>query len=68
MNSAQPPRLASELLERLAPVDPALIGDLDEAYRRGRSRTWYWRQVVGAIVTGVVREVQAPVAVIRSLG
>ena len=68
MNTPQPPRAARFLLERLAPPNESLVGDLAEAYREGRSDLWYWRQVVGAIVTAGIREVQAhPVAVIRSL-
>ena len=68
MNTSQPPRAARFLLERLAPPNESLVGDLAEAYRGGRSDLWYWRQAVGAIVTGGIREVQAhPVAVIRSL-
>jgi hypothetical protein len=68
MNTSQPPRAARFLLERLAPPNESLVGDLAEAYREGRSDLWYWRQAVGAIVTAGIREVQAhPVAVIRSL-
>jgi hypothetical protein len=59
MNSSQPPRLASALLERLAPVDPALIGDLEEAYRHGWPRTWYWRQAVAVLMKSSVRDVRA---------
>ena len=68
MNTPQPPRAARFLLERLAPPNESLVGDLAEAYRGGRSGLWYWRQAVGAIVTGGIREVRVhPVAVIRSL-
>jgi len=38
----------TRLLTRLG-VDEALIGDLFEAQRAGRSRVWLWRQVAGAI-------------------
>ena len=33
-----------------------IIGDLAEQYRLGRSRTWYWRQVFVAILTGLFNE------------
>jgi len=44
-----PPKLATALLVRLGPNDPALAGDLIEAYRAGRSALWYWCQVVTSI-------------------
>lgn len=31
------------------------MGDLLEMYRSGRSRTWYWRQVVAALVLARAR-------------
>ena len=49
MNTSQPPYLARLVLERLAPPNESLVGDLAEAYRGGRSGVWYWRQVVGAM-------------------
>lgn len=55
----QPPRFATWLLSRLGTgcLDAdALAGDLIEQYRAGRSRDWYWRQVVGSIAIGTVRE------------
>jgi hypothetical protein len=68
VNTPQPPRAARFLLERLAPPNESLVGDLAEAYRGGRSGLWYWRQVVGALVAAGIREVEAhPVAVVRSL-
>ena len=53
----RPPRLASLLLERLAPGNEALLGDLEEEFSGGRSRAWYWRQVMAAIA------LQGPLAV-----
>ena len=45
------PRLASAVLEAIG-VDPAVIGDLEEASRSGRSRFWCWRQVAGILFMG----------------
>lgn len=58
MSTAQLPRLASWLLRRLAsgPKRESLIGDLDEQFARGRSSSWYWRQVLSAILVGVVSD------------
>jgi len=35
-----------------------LAGDLIERYHEGRSATWYWRQVLSAIVAGVIRDIR----------
>jgi hypothetical protein len=37
----------------------AVIGDLDERFRQGRSQVWYWRQVLVAILTSLWNEVAA---------
>lgn len=42
------PRIAGDLLHVFG-VDKALIGDLDESARAGRSRMWCWYQVAGAL-------------------
>jgi hypothetical protein len=61
MSTSQPPRLASWLLQHLAssPKPESLVGDLIEQYRNGRSATWYWRQVLTAIVVGATRDIRA---------
>jgi hypothetical protein len=53
----RPPRLASFLLERLAPGNEALHGDLEEEFSAGRGTAWYWRQVLAAVAQ------QGPLAV-----
>jgi hypothetical protein len=55
--SRHAPRLASLLLERLAPGNEALQGDLEEEFSAGRTHAWYWRQVLALIA------LQGPLAV-----
>lgn len=54
MNSEKPPRLAARILQEFGPKlnREALAGDLNEAFQQGRSKGWYWRQVVAAIRWG----------------
>ncbi len=61
MNATRPPRVATWFLHRLVagPNRESLIGDLVEQYQHGRSAAWFWRQVLGAIAAGVVRDVRA---------
>lgn len=57
MSARAAPRLATWLLERLGTgsrLDP-LIGDLLEQFEEGRSRLWYWRQAVDALVVDVAQ-------------
>ena len=58
MKPTDPPALATALLESLVPprTSEALIGDLIEEYQAGRSRTWYWQQVILALVISAGRE------------
>ena len=60
MSASQPPRLASWLLHHLAssPQRESLAGDLIERYHQGQSPTWYWRQVLAAILAGVIRDIR----------
>lgn len=44
-----PPRLATLLLDWLAPGNDGLRGDLDEEYANGRGSRWYWRQVISLL-------------------
>jgi len=53
-----PPSLATKLLESLVPqrTSEALVGDPIEQYEGGRSRRWYWWQVILALVISAGRE------------
>jgi hypothetical protein len=52
--------LPTKLLESLVPqrTSEALLGDLIEQFDGGRSRTWYWRQAILALVISAGREVR----------
>ena len=52
MTSSNPPTVATWLLEHLqsGSRNDHITGDLMEAYQRGRSRAWYWKQVLAAII------------------
>jgi hypothetical protein len=50
--------LATALMDRFG-VEPALIGDVLEQRRAGRSRAWFWRQVVVVLFSAVVRDLAA---------
>jgi hypothetical protein len=58
MRSSKPPALATWLVEHMIPGgrNEALAGDLWEQFSQGRSVTWYWRQVLVAILVGFLRE------------
>jgi hypothetical protein len=51
-------RAATWLLTHVG-VDQALIGDLIEQRRAGRSRAWCWRQVVVVLLSAVARDLAA---------
>lgn len=55
-----PPRSAIWLLQHLCTGshNQALTGDLVEKLRGGRSRGWFWKEVLIAIAVGVLGEVQ----------
>jgi hypothetical protein len=56
----QPPRFAHWFVKNFgcSPNNDAVMGDLDERYRNGQSRRWYWREVAVAIVASFFKEVR----------
>ena len=60
MKQLKPPVLATWMLEHLlrGGRNEALAGDLLEEFQRRCSVAWYWRQVLGAIVTSFSSEVR----------
>jgi hypothetical protein len=56
-----PPPLATWLFEHLTGREyrEALAGDLLEEYNRGRSNTWYWRQVIVAVAVEFATEIRS---------
>jgi hypothetical protein len=52
MKSSDPPLVATWLLSHLTHDNQCLSGDLLEQFRSGRTRVWYWRQVLLAILVG----------------
>src|SRR6266566_4775556 len=71
VRSEQPPRLATWLLRHFgsSPNMDAIVGDLNEQYRQGRSRGWCWMQVLIAILLngGQVMLKCAPTVVVLAL-
>ena len=67
MTHGTPPTLATALL-RMFGADSALAGDLAEHYESGKSRWWYWRQVIGIIAASILTEVRRhPVITMRAI-
>lgn len=60
MKPKDPPAIATWMLEHLTlgRKNEALAGDLLEEFSRGRPATWYWRQVLVAIVVGFAGELR----------
>ena len=48
MNRSQPSSLVLALLRFVESENESLAGDLIEEWRAGRSRTWFWKQLVQA--------------------
>jgi hypothetical protein len=69
--TSHPPRVATWLLRTLGsgPDIEALLGDLSEAYLAGRSRGWFWWQVLIAIPITFTDAIRAhPFLIARALG
>jgi hypothetical protein len=58
MSTSQPPKLAIWILKHsgCSPNNEAVIGDLVERYKAGKSPTWFWKQIALAIVHGFYEE------------
>jgi hypothetical protein len=61
MIDLEPPRMAAWLLKQFAsPYQrESLVADLLEMYRAGRSRGWYWRQVITALILARARALRS---------
>lgn len=59
MRSTRPPSLAAWLLRLFgsSPYNESVIGDLNERYRNGGSKLWYWRQASIAVVVAWFGEI-----------
>ena len=67
MTHRNPPRLATWLLDSVSACDEALVGDMIEEYRSGRSRLWYWRQTFVAVLRATLSDVRShPVLVLKA--
>ena len=58
MNGRTPPQLVTFLFCCLYwdSDREAVLGDLEERFRSGKSTTWYWRQIVGTILASQFRD------------
>jgi hypothetical protein len=54
-----PPRAAAWLLDCFVGRNQALIGDIAEEYRTGRTQLWFWRQTVMAALRSTFAEIQS---------
>ena len=52
----KPPTLAIALLKCIAGQNDALMGDLEEQFRNGRSRTWFWSQTIAIVINRCLHE------------
>jgi hypothetical protein len=69
MRSSKLPAAATWLLEHLqsGSRNDHITGDMMEAYQSGRSRAWYWKEVLSAIFVSFCQEIVAhPVLAVRA--
>jgi hypothetical protein len=62
MTPSRSARAALAVLDRLAPSNEPLAGDLREAFHSRRSAAWLWRQIALAVAMGSFRRLNVPVA------
>lgn len=70
MRRSKPPFVATWLLKHFltGSENHHITGDLIEAFQSGRSRVWYWKEVIAAIVIGVSKEtVKQPLLALRAI-
>ncbi len=64
----KPPVVATAILMCLGPREEPIVGDLLEEYGAGRSRRWFWWQVLSAVAVSVIREIRHhPVLTLRAI-
>lgn len=65
MKRADMPSIAAVLLSFVASEQPALAGDLMEERLAGRSRRWFWMQLIAAVFLAAWRKRRARPVVVR---
>lgn len=65
MKRADMPSIAAVLLSFIASDQPALAGDLMEERLAGRSRRWFWTQVIAAVLLAAWRRRRCRPVVVR---
>jgi hypothetical protein len=60
MNHSRVPVVAAWMLEHFGsdPMNENVMGDLAEQFAHGRTRAWYWRQALRAIVVSFFKEIR----------
>ena len=69
MRTSRPHGIAAWILDRFGPMPEteAIAGDLIEQYQQGRSRWWYWREVVVALAVTFVWPFLLPIPLLTVL-
>lgn len=60
MNPISPPKLAVWLLKRFgcSANNDAVLGDLEERFRQGKTAAWYWSQSLIAVIVSAFNEIR----------